>query len=226
MAKATKKQETTLVVIPPMERAVVPVTIRGTSILVQHRYDEKTKLQMLEAMQGKKTPKTPKDPEKEFNLARYVMADGNGDGFKANTVRLAMIRVSKQLGLKMTDMRGLFYVEGNGLSECGEQCVRILDEKGRRPAKPVMREDYVRVGAGGKGGGNDLRYRPMYFPWSATFNIRFDHQLIDVSSVLELVNRAGYCNGIGENRMEKGGEGWGAFEVVATAKRKKGRKAA
>ncbi len=216
MAK-TKKQGTTLVVIPPVEKAVVQVSIIGTSPLVQHRYSEKSKKQILDTQQGKQKKKEPKNPEADFNDARYVMANGKGDGFKAHAVRLAMVAVAKQVGFKMTDMRKLFFVEGNGLAKSGESCIRILDAAGKKPAKATMREDYVRVGMG-KGGGNDLRYRPSYWPWSATFTIRFDHNLIDISSILELVNRAGYANGLGENRMENGGEGWGAFEVKPTKK--------
>jgi len=220
-----KTNESTHIVIAPLEKAAIEISIIGTTPLVTHRYCEKAKKEMLDKQQGKKPPKTPKDPAAEYEEARYKMASGGGDGFKAHALKCAMVSVAKQVGLHMTDMRKLFHVDGNGLSVCGEQCIRIMDASGKKVAKPVMREDYVRVGMG-KGGGNDLRYRPVYWPWTATFTIRFDHNLIDVSSIIELVNRAGYANGIGENRMQTGGEGWGSFEVAPSKAARKGRKAA
>jgi hypothetical protein len=39
------------------------IPIRGTAPLIVHRFAEKAKATMLDAMQGRRTPRTPKDPE-------------------------------------------------------------------------------------------------------------------------------------------------------------------
>src|SRR5215207_7182886 len=43
----------------PAETLLIPII--GTAPLVIHRFSEKAKQQMLDAMQGRKTPKQPKD---------------------------------------------------------------------------------------------------------------------------------------------------------------------
>ena len=39
--------------------------------LIVNRFSEKAKRQMLDAMQGRKTPKQPKDPKAEYEAAFY-----------------------------------------------------------------------------------------------------------------------------------------------------------
>ena len=61
-----------------VEEILVPII--GTSPLIVHRFSEKAKRQMLDAMQGKKTPKTAKDPQAEYKAAFYRFED-EGYGF-------------------------------------------------------------------------------------------------------------------------------------------------
>ena len=41
------------------------IPIVGTAPLIVHKFSEKSKRQMLDAMQGRKSPKEPKNPEAE-----------------------------------------------------------------------------------------------------------------------------------------------------------------
>ena len=66
------------------ETILVPII--GTTPLIVHRFSEKAKRQMLDTMQGRKTPKQPKDPEAEYEAAFYRLEDG-GHGFPAHGVQ-------------------------------------------------------------------------------------------------------------------------------------------
>jgi len=73
-----------------------------------------------------------------------------------------------------------------------------------------MREDMVRVGMGTA----DIRYRAEYRDWSALLRIEFVPSIIDLESVVALVD-AGGTNGVGEWRPEKSGS-YGTYEVVGS----------
>jgi len=74
--------------------------------------------------------------------------------------------------------------------------------------EPGMREDMVRVGMGTA----DIRYRAEYRDWSALIRVEFVPSVIDLGSVVALID-AGGTNGIGEWRPEKNGS-YGTYEVV------------
>ena len=84
----------------------------------------------------------------------------------------------------------------------GMQLSRLITED------PRMREDMVRVQMG-----TDIRYRAQFDNWSATLRIEFVPSIIDLSSVVALVD-AGGTNGVGEWRPEKNGS-FGTYEVVS-----------
>ena len=50
------------------------VPIVGTAPLIVHNFSEKSKRQMLEAQQGKKSPKLIRDPQAEYEAAFYRIA--------------------------------------------------------------------------------------------------------------------------------------------------------
>ena len=54
----------------------ISVPIIGTTPLIVHRFSEKAKRQMLDAMQGRKSPKENKNPEAEYEAAFYRLKDG------------------------------------------------------------------------------------------------------------------------------------------------------
>jgi len=62
-----KKPDTEATVeITPIAAETIQVPILGTTPIIVHRFSEKAKRQMLDAMQGRKTPKQNKDPEAEY----------------------------------------------------------------------------------------------------------------------------------------------------------------
>jgi hypothetical protein len=174
------------------------VPIIGTSELIQHQWGVKARQQMLDNMQGRKTPKQPKNPEAEYEAAMYRLPD-NGYGHPASAFKLATVEASRLYGKDVTKVGLLqfifFFGENRG------ELVRINGE-------PRMREDTVRVGRGGA----DLRYRPGFPEWSAVLEVRYVSSVLTRDSVLSLIDAAGLTVGVGEWRPEKKGS-FGTFMI-------------
>lgn len=176
------------------------VPILGTTPLIVHRFSEKAKRQMLDAMQGRKSPKQPKDPQAEYEAAFYRFADG-GSGipviaFKAATVGGA--RFYSQV--TMTALKQFLFMRGEfGID--GQQLARIEGEA-------RMREDVVRVNRGG----SDLRYRPEYPEWRTLLTVTYVTSALTRNSVLSLIDAGGMGVGVGEWRVEKDGD-FGTYRI-------------
>lgn len=191
-----------------IKRETAVIEVKGTAPLISHRWSEKAKQMMLDAQMGKKVAKQPKDPERDFQESRYKFADGSGDGFPIMGFKAATVKGGGRIfgkAVKMTELRQNFTFLADGIGTDGTQLARI------HSVDPVMREDMVRVGMGTA----DIRYRAEYRDWSATLRIQFVPNLIDLGSVVALVD-AGGTNGLGEWRPEKNGS-FGTYEVVSEA---------
>lgn len=206
--------------VPKIQRVWIKVPIIGTAPLLVHRFSEKAKKQMLDAMQGVKNPKQPKDPNAEFEAAHYYLRGSTQDnplyafpavGFKAATVSSARLFG----GITMVQLRQTLFVRGDE-GDDGQMMVRIMpltrtsvgtwneDADGRSE----MREDVVRVNRGG----TDLRYRPMFRTWGATLDVQYVASVLTRESVLSLIEAGGLSVGVGEWRPEKGGD-FGTYEI-------------
>lgn len=187
-----------------IRREVAEIEIRGTAPLIVHRWSEKAKRMMLDAQQGKKAPKEAKDPRADFESSMYRFEDGR-HGFPIMAFKSATVRGGARVfgkAVKMTELRQLCTFLADGVGTDGTQLAHIV------APEPVMREDMVRVGMGTA----DIRYRAEYRDWSALLRIEFVPSVIDLSSVVALVD-AGGTNGVGEWRPEKSGS-YGTYEVV------------
>lgn len=194
---------TSTVSLTRIKRETAQIQIKGTAPLIVHRWSEKAKEMMLNSQQGRKTPKQAKDPQADYEASMYLFADGSHGfpvmGFKAATVKGGARLFGKSV--KMTELRQLFTFLSDGDCIDGTQLVRIN-------GVPTMREDMVRVGMGTA----DIRYRAEYRDWSAVLRIEFVPSVIDLDSVVALVD-AGGTNGVGEWRPEKSGS-YGTYEVM------------
>lgn len=193
----------TAITLERIKREIVEIPIKGTAPLIVHRWSEKAKEMMLNSQQGKKTPKQHKDPESDYLASMYLMEDGSHGfpvmGFKSATVKGGARVFGK--AVRMTELRQVFTFIADGVCIDGTQLTRIAGE-------PVMREDMVRVGMGTA----DIRYRAEYRDWSALLRVEYVPSVIDIQSVVALVD-AGGTNGVGEWRPEKSGS-YGTYEVV------------
>lgn len=188
--------------ISKIAREVVEVPIIGTNPLIVHNFSAKSRQQMLDAMQGRKSPATRKDPEAEYEDAFYRMADGS-PGFPSIGFKSSIVAGARYYGkdVKMTELRQFIFVQGTISERDPMALVKINGE-------PKMREDTVRVGMGKA----DLRYRPWFTDWNATLRITYVSSAIDLGSLLSLINAGGMGVGVGEWRPEKRGE-YGTYRV-------------
>lgn len=183
------------------ERILVPII--GTSPLIIHRFSEKAKRQMLDTMQGRKTPKTARDPQADYEAALYKYKDG-GYGFPIIAFKAATVGGARfYSGVTMTALRQFMFFRGEPGVD-GQGLARITGE-------PRMREDVVRVGRGGA----DLRYRPEFPEWSTTLEVVYVTSALTRGSVLSLIDAGGMGVGVGEWRPEKDGD-FGTYRVDTT----------
>jgi hypothetical protein len=189
------KSESSLQILPVKLREA-KLWIKGTAPLIQHNWSEKA-LNMLRmtSAERRKQPKVARDPSGEGSAACYRTESGEY-GLPAMAVKSAMIQVAhRDAGLPRTTVRKAIRFREAGVipMHCSE---------------PKIREDVCRVGMNQ----TDLRYRPEFSEWSAEITFLYDADLLTISDVINLVNRAGFSVGIGEWRPEKDGE-YGTFEV-------------
>jgi hypothetical protein len=186
--------------IDPIDVEILRIPIIGTTPLIQHRFSEKAKRQMLDAMQGRKSPKQPKDPEAEYQGAFYLFKDGTY-GHPVTAFKQATVGAARFYGkdVKMTELRQALFFRG----EPGVDGLQLAALQG----EPHMREDVVRVGQG-----TDLRYRPEWSEWATVLTVVYVCSLLTRSSVLSLIDAGGMGVGIGEWRPEKTGD-FGCYRV-------------
>ena len=191
-AAASKGAE---VSIPAIRRETMRVTLIGDSALISHKWSDKAKKEMLDKqMKQAKTAKAAKDPERDYRESLYEL-DGGGYGFPCVAFKAAAVGACRFTdGLKMTEARGAFHVDGEYATIEGE---------------PSMREDMVRVGMGTA----DIRYRGEFKTWRTTLRITYNADAITQGQIVNLFNLAGFGVGVGEWRPEKDGS-YGRFHVA------------
>jgi hypothetical protein len=181
----------------------IHVPIVGTSPLIVHRFSEKAKRQMLENMQGRKSPKEPKNPEAEYEAAFYRFKD-DAPGFPVIAFKAATVGGARfYSGVTMTALKQFMFLRGE-VGKDGQMLARVQGE-------PHMREDVVRVGRGG----TDLRYRPEFSEWSTVLEVVYVTSVLTRSSVLSLIDAGGMGVGVGEWRPEKDGD-FGTYRIDAS----------
>lgn len=184
----------------------IAVPIIGTAPLIVHNFSDKSKRQMLDAQQGRKTPKVSRDPDAEYQAAFYRTKDGYG--FPVTAFKAATIGAARFYGkdVSMTSLRQFLFMHGQISDNDPQQLVDIYGE-------PRMREDVVRLG--GPSRSADLRYRPEFPEWSTILTITYVKSSLSRDSVLSLVDAGGMGLGVGEWRPEKRGE-FGTYKIDTT----------
>jgi len=182
------------------ETLLVPLV--GTSPLIVHRFSEKAKKQMLDAMQGRKTPKEPKDPQAEYEAAFYRMKADGGYGFPVTAFKQATVGGCRFYGksITMTALKQFIFFRGEQ-GEDGQSLTRI-------EGTPHMREDVTRVGRGG----TTLTYRPEFPEWQTVLTVVYVTSALTRNSVLSLIDAGGMGVGVGEWRPEKDGD-FGCYRI-------------
>lgn len=185
--------------IPKPDIKIVEVTITGKTPLIYHKWAEKAKRQIRDKQQKvAKTGREIRDPKQEYEDSFYTNKAGK-IAFPGGSIKKAMVGAARSLEtIPMTLIRAAIFVKGDeeGLIE-----VQYKEK--------VMREDMVRVGKGSA----DLRYRGELRGWTMTFNIEYNASIFSVEMVLNLLETAGFSQGLGEWRPERNGD-FGQFTVL------------
>lgn len=179
--------------ISPIPAETIAVPIRGTAPLIMHRFSEKARKALLDAMQGRRSPKEAKNPEAEYQAALYHLK-GGGYGFPATGFKQATIGAARfyPKNVTMTALRQALFFRGEP-GDDGQLMVGIDGE-------PVMSEQVVRVGQG-----TDLRYRPIFNEWTAVLEVTYVTSALTRASVVSLIDAGGLGVGIGDWRPERNG---------------------
>ena len=189
-----------IIAIDRIAAETLRVPLIGTTPLIVHRFSEKAKRQMLDTMQGRKTPKAPKDPNVDYEGAFYRFEDG-GTGIPVIAFKAATIGGARfYQAVTMKELKQFIFMRGE-VGVDGQSLARIEGE-------PRMREDVVRVGRGGA----DLRYRPEYIEWRTVLTVTYVTSALTRNSLLSLIDAGGMGVGVGEWRPEKNGD-FGTYQI-------------
>lgn len=202
------------VVIRPPNYQVAVHTIAGDVPLVLNNFSEEAKRHMQENMElGSKSKQTkakkePRDFEAEYKGSMHVSTEG-WYGIPCSAFRSALIRACSTCGVVMTQAKMCIFIEADGFEEVtGKPLVKITKGK---PAKFI---DYVR----NSNGSPDLRARARWAPgWEIKLRVKYDADLYSLSTVTNLLTRAGVSVGICAGRpfsSNSAGQGWGTFTIL------------
>jgi len=214
MARTAKKEEE-VVVLKELKVEPLTLTVKGDSPLIVHAWGEKARREMLDKQMKKaKAVKEAKSPiadvinslywidgkPKEMTEDAFFKAVKGGArfGFPAKAFKAAAVSAGYRAGTiknKVT-MFAAFHIRG--------ELTEII-------GKPQPREDMVRLA--GPSGVADIRFRGEFLEWKAVLNLTFCPDLISLEQIVNLFNLGGYCCGVGEMRVEKGGEN-GMFHIM------------
>lgn len=199
MAKQTQTIE-----LPGIDVRPLRVRLVGDSPLIVHAWSEKAKKEMLDKqMKRAKQAKAAKDPLRDYADSLYWLSErpailtpeGIAEGrfgFPVVGIKAAAVSAARFVdGLKMTELRGAFHLQG---------------EMATIQGTPRMREDMVRVGMGTA----DIRYRAEFPEWVIETTVRYNANAISPEQIVNLLDVAGFGVGIGEWRPEKDGS-YGMF---------------
>lgn len=214
-----KSREITPIKRVDLDVRFMEVTIKGTERLVLHAWSEKAKLMMLKKQLGEASAgKERRDPVADFKAAGYRLPDGSGFGFPAVAIKSAAVSAAGDVELKKVNLRRAFHVIGDLIkieappitepltAEDVQYGPQIADDHKHGAS---MRSDMVRIGMGVA----DVRFRPQFVNWQASFTVRYNARVVTVEQLTNLFNTAGFGVGICEHRPEKNGS-WGTFAVV------------
>ena len=186
----------------------IQLNLIGTSPLIVHRFPEKTRKELIgKQMQVGKAPREAREPEREFEESRYRLND-RIDGFPASAFKAAAVTgyvacVDPKNGTRAR--RGIF-VEGFYRRRPGVLDGAIASEclVPLRANAPIMVEHVVRLSGAGRP--PEMRYRPQYDFWAVQLRLRLTTTLISQQEAANLFDLAGHVCGVGENRIDKGGD--------------------
>jgi len=192
VAVATKAQPTAAeaIIIPRIEPKVLTVGIVGITPLVVCCWSEKAQRAILDKQMKKaKRGREAKDPEADYQASRYISTEG-WDGVPACGLKGCLVNACRATDVAMTIGKRMIFVRAQGYSKTGQGLVRIY-------GTPECWQNPVKIDSGSS---MDLRFRARFMKWSAKLEIEFLANMISAEQVLNLLELAGWCEGLCEWR--------------------------
>lgn len=208
-----KKENKEEIVLKPIQIKKTKVTIKGKSPLVVNNFNEKSRQQIIDTQMKKTKTKELRNPIEDFMRACYwltpqpkeftkesfekALKDGARFGFPSKGIKASIVSGAYRNGASKdkVSLYGAFF---------------IADEFIEINFKEIeMREDYVRIAHGG----TDVRFRPEFKDWSMTFEMEYNENVYSLEQLINFINLGGFSCGLGEMRVEKGGN-FGSYEVL------------
>lgn len=213
------------VVIHPPKLGRLQFRLVGSSPLVVHNFDAKSRQEMLEKQMRAqtKTKRAPRSPQEEFLGSFYWVdcapppcdwEDDDGPHWKPETIakalknatfgipvtgfKNAMISAGRNTDLPMTIIRQTIFVSGAKHKDWA-----IIDGAATLDARICRLQKKTPI----------ERFRGMFAEWSTDINIEFDANMLNASQVANLLAVAGYYVGVFEGRPERSSLGWGRWTV-------------
>lgn len=208
-----KKNEEKEITLQPIKIKEVEITIEGITPLIVNNFNEKSRRQILDSQMKKpKEEKKPRNPIEDGMRALYwltpmpeefteeafekALKEGARFGFPAKGIKASAASGAYRNGMTKdkVSLYGAFLIPDE-LIEIKYKDLHI-------------REDYVRVANGSA----DVRFRPEFNEWSMTFTIRYNENKYSLEQIINFINIGGFSCGLGEQRVEKGGNN-GSYQV-------------
>jgi hypothetical protein len=209
---ATKKPEKKEIIIPPLNLERGIFKIEGDTIMVQNKFSEKAKREMIETQKAGSTAKKggkkkPKDFKEMFKQSQHISEKG-WNGIPASAIRAGCISACRLVGFKMTLAKLSIFVIEDGYDK-NDKTPLIKITRG----KALYRDDAVRIQ-----NTCDVHARAMFLPgWQAKVCLEWDADQFKLEDVSNLLVRMGKQVGLGEGRPDSrssAGMGWGTFKVL------------
>lgn len=176
--------------IPKIMPGILDVWIDGVTPLLVCAWSEKARnmilnKQMKKALRGKEA----KDPHQNYLDALYVSTEG-WTGIPAGGLKGCLVNACRAVDeLPMTMAKRMLFIQAQGYTKSGQGLVRIHGEH-------EMNEAMVRIDQGTA----DIRHRPIYKKWSIRLTIEYLQNILSAEQVLNLLELAGYIEGLCEHR--------------------------
>jgi hypothetical protein len=173
-----------IIILPPHRIQHLDLAVVSDSCYISNRMDQKAVMMILaKHMQLPPEPRKAKDPYANFRACIHYLPDGSM-GIPGGAFKAAMVGACRQFGkaVKMVSIKQFFHVLPD--------IVRVYGDTPRM-CQHVVKND---------SGVIDIRFRAMFFRWSAVIPIEYDSDLISTTTLAILANRAGFGVGVGDWR--------------------------
>lgn len=192
------------------------VWIIGDTPLITHSWSEKARLDMLrkQVKAVKAAGRQARNPEEDFQNSLYEIREGVY-AFPTTATKLALMTAAHMdKGISKTAILSNVWLDCSMYKVKPALAGAVCDMPLTRiyGAKPEMREDMVRVGAG-MNKTSTLAYRAQFFPWAARIKGRFNPTQVPPEALAFLFDEAGRACGLCDWRNEKRGV-FGSFHMA------------